>query len=115
MDERGRLRALGASRLLRLAVTRADLIRIEQLLLWLVRLILEVHARRESNKMALKNLTVVFAPNLRLLDTGAVANPLEELHNIEKVEKALHTLCTCLLYTSPSPRDVEESRMPSSA
>ena len=25
------------------------------------------------------------------------------------------TRCTCLLYTSPSPRDVEESRMPSSA
>ena len=24
-------------------------------------------------------------------------------------------LGTCLLYTSPSPRDVEESRMPSSA
>ena len=24
-------------------------------------------------------------------------------------------LVTCLLYTSPSPRDVEESRMPSSA
>ena len=24
-------------------------------------------------------------------------------------------LDTCLLYTSPSPRDVEESRMPSSA
>ena len=24
-------------------------------------------------------------------------------------------LITCLLYTSPSPRDVEESRMPSSA
>ena len=23
--------------------------------------------------------------------------------------------CNCLLYTSPSPRDVEESRMPSSA
>ena len=26
-----------------------------------------------------------------------------------------YTLLTCLLYTSPSPRDVEESRMPSSA
>ena len=26
-----------------------------------------------------------------------------------------YTLSTCLLYTSPSPRDVEESRMPSSA
>ena len=36
VDERERLRALGASRPLRLAVTRADLIRIEQLLLWLV-------------------------------------------------------------------------------
>ena len=26
-----------------------------------------------------------------------------------------HAGYTCLLYTSPSPRDVEESRMPSSA
>ena len=29
------------------------------------------------------------------------------------VKQGLYT--TCLLYTSPSPRDVEESRMPSSA
>ena len=29
--------------------------------------------------------------------------------------KADKALITCLLYTSPSPRDVEESRMPSSA
>ena len=28
---------------------------------------------------------------------------------------AQDTLSSCLLYTSPSPRDVEESRMPSSA
>ena len=27
----------------------------------------------------------------------------------------IHTSRPCLLYTSPSPRDVEESRMPSSA
>ena len=27
----------------------------------------------------------------------------------------INTNITCLLYTSPSPRDVEESRMPSSA
>ena len=27
----------------------------------------------------------------------------------------LQQFYTCLLYTSPSPRDVEESRMPSSA
>ena len=25
------------------------------------------------------------------------------------------TICTCLLYTSPSPRDRQKSRMPSSA
>ena len=30
-------------------------------------------------------------------------------------ESALRALQACLLYTSPSPRDVEESRMPSSA
>ena len=29
--------------------------------------------------------------------------------------KGIVTLGSCLLYTSPSPRDVEESRMPSSA
>ena len=29
--------------------------------------------------------------------------------------KVYLTMNTCLLYTSPSPRDVEESRMPSSA
>ena len=33
----------------------------------------------------------------------------------EVVEKMNNYLTTCLLYTSPSPRDVEESRMPSSA
>ena len=30
-------------------------------------------------------------------------------------KRASDELVTCLLYTSPSPRDVEESRMPSSA
>ena len=38
--------------------------------------------------------------------TQVTANSVEEA---EAAEKA------CLLYTSPSPRDVEESRMPSSA
>ena len=31
------------------------------------------------------------------------------------IENTNYLLKTCLLYTSPSPRDVEESRMPSSA
>ena len=33
-----------------------------------------------------------------------IKNPRDSVHQI-----------VCLLYTSPSPRDVEESRMPSSA
>ena len=32
-----------------------------------------------------------------------------------RVEVELAWIKSCLLYTSPSPRDVEESRMPSSA
>ena len=31
------------------------------------------------------------------------------------VDRLEHSLQTCLLYTSPSPRDAHESRMPSSA
>ena len=40
-----------------------------------------------------------------------------EVHNDEKVDgdKAMHILRSCLLYTSPSPRDRTRSRMPSSA
>ena len=33
----------------------------------------------------------------------------------EIIEDCIRTAGLCLLYTSPSPRDVEESRMPSSA
>ena len=36
---------------------------------------------------------------------------LDSIDNIHALEEPL----SCLLYTSPSPRDVEESRMPSSA
>ena len=38
---------------------------------------------------------------------GCVATPIKR--------DGLSVFVTCLLYTSPSPRDVEESRMPSSA
>ena len=40
-------------------------------------------------------------------DVGDIANLLAATGTIAS--------STCLLYTSPSPRDVEESRMPSSA
>ena len=41
---------------------------------------------------------------------------LSILHRLQLLEPILgDKISTCLLYTSPSPRDVEESRMPSSA
>ena len=38
------------------------------------------------------------------------ANPLFDLNNTRNTQ-----ICLCLLYTSPSPRDISGSRMPSSA
>ena len=54
----------------------------------------------------------------RIIEIGAVL-----LNDRKKSEEHFHTYLNpsrlidedCLLYTSPSPRDVEESRMPSSA
>ena len=42
----------------------------------------------------------------RILYYTGVSHKIGEVHD---------GAATCLLYTSPSPRDVEESRMPSSA
>ena len=48
------------------------------------------------------------------LNEAAKANSIEA--RIEAVRNTdWGSLLNCLLYTSPSPRDVEESRMPSSA
>ena len=45
-----------------------------------------------------------------------VSNRLVSISATIESDKKLRDLTTnCLLYTSPSPRDVEESRMPSSA
>ena len=63
---------------------------------WLVRVVLEVHAQREANKMRLKSLTVVFAPNLYLIapERTAAPDPRQEMLLVERVEGALHALCT---------------------
>ena len=48
-----------------------------------------------------------------IIGDGALGTELRD----RGVEVPSHTesIWSCLLYTSPSPRDVEESRMPSSA
>ena len=57
---------------------------------------------------------------IRRVNSGIYAYMPLMLRVIEKIsaiiEKELNSIgCTCLLYTSPSPRDMRRSRMPSSA
>ena len=40
---------------------------------------------------------------------------LEDGHDEDEMKEFIETHGNCLLYTSPSPRDAHESRMPSSA
>jgi len=49
--------------------------------------------------------------------SGGVAGPRSELRYLAEVDghDRLALIAVCLLYTSPSPRDLSTSRMPSSA
>ena len=48
----------------------------------------------------------------RITDRNALATIMG---NIKQESKFIPNICDCLLYTSPSPRDISGSRMPSSA
>ena len=50
-----------------------------------------------------------------MVDETKLAEKQETVETLRKVDDDLRLPSVCLLYTSPSPRDVEESRMPSSA
>ena len=49
------------------------------------------------------------------VEVNAVISSLNELSPEIKTDNEFNTFNTCLLYTSPSPRDRTRSRMPSSA
>ena len=51
----------------------------------------------------------------RLTDTYRVADLIRARDAEVRADERAKVRYVCLLYTSPSPRDVEESRMPSSA
>ena len=53
--------------------------------------------------------SIAYADELRIVSWGGAYQKGQSVGIFQPVAKA------CLLYTSPSPRDVEESRMPSSA
>ena len=49
-------------------------------------------------------------------DDATIEDPVgTDLREGKDTLREFYTVACCLLYTSPSPRDVEESRMPSSA
>ena len=50
-----------------------------------------------------------------LKSMGRRYDKIEFSNRIKMIKSLIPDACICLLYTSPSPRDVEESRMPSSA
>ena len=49
------------------------------------------------------------------LDIETIENKISKKTNVEKILLKLQNEYSCLLYTSPSPRDNRVSRMPSSA
>ena len=49
------------------------------------------------------------------VETEILAASLRDVHHVSRCFLYGADVCTCLLYTSPSPRDKRQSRMPSSA
>ena len=57
--------------------------------------------------------TLQFYMHDQFANSGAVYGLGLDAKN--KIEEAIESISACLLYTSPSPRDRQKSRMPSSA
>ena len=53
--------------------------------------------------------------NLRLVNPRCEPDNIEARNRAKHAGRVLDQCITCLLYTSPSPRDLSTSRMPSSA
>ena len=65
----------------------------------------------EIAKLALST----FAPDLTLEVVTSDGQAITPGETIAIIRGSAHQILTCLLYTSPSPRDKRQSRMPSSA
>ena len=71
----------------------------------------------------IKNLVTSLAPTLGAAIGGPLGGQAGQIlsqvlgvkNSPVEIEKAINNLTACLLYTSPSPRDRQKSRMPSSA
>ena len=67
--------------------------------------VIEGEIKNDANARVIRDGTIIF--------NGKIGSIFREKNEAKQVSAGLE--CGCLLYTSPSPRDVEESRMPSSA
>ena len=70
---------------------------------------------RANYKRAENNLRKEIAINERNKNIMIAQDKQKEKEVQNELNNSNESTMTCLLYTSPSPRDVEESRMPSSA
>ena len=62
-----------------------------------------------------KTVTTISYLSRLMIDGENEDKITKDLQNIIKFVDQLNDVNTCLLYTSPSPRDLGKSRMPSSA
>ena len=69
--------------------------------------LLDVYKKASNKQQVLTELSSQLGKSRRSI--------IGKLSRLGVYEKKVYLTKRCLLYTSPSPRDVEESRMPSSA
>ena len=70
------------------------------------------NARKKARKKRLEQKGIKIEKK-QLLDKTKSQKHLSQIERLER--KRRESIITCLLYTSPSPRDKRQSRMPSSA
>ena len=70
---------------------------------------------RYDSSVAMGNQNLICLPHLAQLGIGGIENGVITEPYGCTVIAVLHLIFSCLLYTSPSPRDKRQSRMPSSA
>ena len=67
-----------------------------------------------GSRITTRKIELNYSDDLNYDDMSA-SSIFKELKNIYEIKGAFGNMLFCLLYTSPSPRDFEASRMPSSA
>ena len=104
-----------------ISITNPRLLVLEELLKTKKPITIENLQKELQDEVAVSTLYRV----LNDLKSIGIVNEFTNPENVTVIELSLHgdnhhhhlfcTLCGCLLYTSPSPRDRQKSRMPSSA